>query len=196
GRSTSPRRCASETSRWRSAVHVSGTLAMLDGADPDLERATAMGVSLFAGEAEGRLERVLQDADARTLAPLYNFMDDLPGIEGTPIPLLAARNRAPYRGRRPAAAVPINVRFARSSTCRGASHGTASRVFMSRCAAVTPARVPRLLGQHARGVVSFPLRASHGRRVMTVTTGRRELLTALGGAATWPLAERAQKASG
>jgi hypothetical protein len=70
--------------------HVSGTLSMLDGADPDLERATAMGVSLFAGEAEGRLERVLRDADAGALAPLYNFMDDLPGIEGTPIPLLAA----------------------------------------------------------------------------------------------------------
>jgi radical SAM superfamily enzyme YgiQ (UPF0313 family) len=70
--------------------HVSGTLSMLDDADPDLKCATAMGVSLFAGEAEGRLERVLQDADAGALAPLYNFMDDLPGIEGTPIPLLAA----------------------------------------------------------------------------------------------------------
>ena len=44
--------------------HVSGTISMLDGADADLQRATAMGVSLFAGEAEGRLERVLQDADA------------------------------------------------------------------------------------------------------------------------------------
>jgi len=29
-----------------------------------------MGVSLFAGEAEGRLERILQDADAGALAPL------------------------------------------------------------------------------------------------------------------------------
>ena len=63
---------------------------MLAGADPDLQRAAAMGVALFAGEAEGRLERVLQDAAAGALAPLYNFMDDLPGIEGTPIPLLAA----------------------------------------------------------------------------------------------------------
>ena len=70
--------------------HVSGTLSMLAGADPDLQRAAAMGVALFAGEAEGRLERVLQDAAAGALAPLYNFMDDLPGIEGTPIPLLAA----------------------------------------------------------------------------------------------------------
>ena len=69
--------------------HVSGVLAMLGGADPDLDRARAMGVSLFAGEAEGRLERCLRDAAAGRLQPLYNYMDDLPGIEGTPIPLMA-----------------------------------------------------------------------------------------------------------
>jgi radical SAM superfamily enzyme YgiQ (UPF0313 family) len=69
--------------------HVSGVLAMLDGKDADLDRAREMGVSLFAGEAEGRLDEVLQDAYARRLKPLYNFMDDLPGIEGTPIPLMA-----------------------------------------------------------------------------------------------------------
>ena len=72
--------------------HVSGTLSMLDGVDADLDRAKAIGVSLFAGEAEGRLERVLQDAAAGALAPLYNYMDDLPGLEGTPIPLLAAES--------------------------------------------------------------------------------------------------------
>ena len=49
-----------------------------------------MGLSLFAGEAEGRLDDVLLDAAAGTLKPLYNYMDDLPGIEGTPIPLMAA----------------------------------------------------------------------------------------------------------
>ena len=37
--------------------HVSGVLSMLGGVDADLDRARAMGVSLFAGEAEGRLER-------------------------------------------------------------------------------------------------------------------------------------------
>jgi radical SAM superfamily enzyme YgiQ (UPF0313 family) len=68
--------------------HVSGTIAMLGGVDPDLDRASAMGVSLFAGEAEGRLEDVLRDAWAGAIKPRYNFMDDLPGIEGTPIPLL------------------------------------------------------------------------------------------------------------
>ena len=69
--------------------HVSGVLSMLNGVDADLDRARAMGVSLFAGEAEGRLDEVLHDAAAGTLKPLYNFMHDLPGIDGTPIPLMA-----------------------------------------------------------------------------------------------------------
>jgi radical SAM superfamily enzyme YgiQ (UPF0313 family) len=70
--------------------HVSGTLSMLNGVDRDLDRARAMGVSLFAGEAEGRLDEVLLDAMNGTLQPLYNYMGDLPGIEGTPIPLITA----------------------------------------------------------------------------------------------------------
>ena len=70
--------------------HVSGTMSMLGGNDPDLHRAKAMGISLFAGEAEGRLEQVLQDAYANKLKPLYNFMADLPGIEGMPIPLISS----------------------------------------------------------------------------------------------------------
>jgi radical SAM superfamily enzyme YgiQ (UPF0313 family) len=61
------------------------------GTDPDLERAKAIGVSLFAGEAEGRLQQVLQDAAAGQLEPLYDFTDDLPALEGTPIPLLPAK---------------------------------------------------------------------------------------------------------
>jgi radical SAM superfamily enzyme YgiQ (UPF0313 family) len=70
--------------------HVSGTLSMLKGIDPDLDRARASGVSLFAGEAEGRLDEVLLDAAKGTLKPLYNFMNDLPNIQGTPIPLITA----------------------------------------------------------------------------------------------------------
>jgi len=70
--------------------HVSGTISMLNGLDQDLDRAKAMGISLFAGEAEGRLDQVLQDAATGTLKPLYNYMDGLPGLEGTPIPVLGA----------------------------------------------------------------------------------------------------------
>ena len=70
--------------------HVSGVLSMLNGVDADLQRAREMGVSLFAGEAEGRLDEVLQDAMNGTLKPLYNYMGDLPNIQGTPIPLITA----------------------------------------------------------------------------------------------------------
>ncbi len=70
--------------------HVSGVISMLGGKDADLDRAKALGCSLFAGESEGRLEMVLRDAASGALKPTYNFMDDLPSIEGTPIPFLHA----------------------------------------------------------------------------------------------------------
>jgi hypothetical protein len=70
--------------------HVSGTIAMLAERDPDVRRAEEMGISLFAGEAEGRLEQVLRDAMEGALKPIYNFMDDLPGLEGAAAPLLPA----------------------------------------------------------------------------------------------------------
>ena len=70
--------------------HVSGCLAMLPELPPDLREAQALGVSLFAGEAEGRLDDVLRDARDRALKPLYNFMDDLPSVEDTPTPFLPA----------------------------------------------------------------------------------------------------------
>jgi hypothetical protein len=70
--------------------HVSGCLAMLPEMPANLKEAQAIGVTLFAGEAEGRLDRVLADAHAGRMPPLYNFMADLPGIEGAPIPILRA----------------------------------------------------------------------------------------------------------
>jgi radical SAM superfamily enzyme YgiQ (UPF0313 family) len=70
--------------------HVSGTMAMLKDRDPYVQKALDMGVSLFAGEAEGRLGNVLLDASMNDLQPVYNFMDDLPNIEGVASPLLPA----------------------------------------------------------------------------------------------------------
>ncbi len=71
--------------------HVSGCLAMLDGHAVDLDACRDMGVSMFAGEAEGRFDTVLRDAAAGRLAPLYDYMKDLPGMEGTPVPFLPKR---------------------------------------------------------------------------------------------------------
>ncbi len=69
--------------------HVSGCLAMLPELPPEIQAAQAMGISFFAGEAESRrLDTVLRDAWSGTLAPLYNFMDDLPSLEGEPPPIL------------------------------------------------------------------------------------------------------------
>jgi radical SAM superfamily enzyme YgiQ (UPF0313 family) len=70
--------------------HVSGTLSMLPGVQPEVQEAMDLGISLFAGEAEGRFEQVLSDAWNGTLKPLYNFMDDLPSLSGVPTPLLPA----------------------------------------------------------------------------------------------------------
>ena len=69
--------------------HISGCLAMLPEMPPEMLAAQAMGISFFAGEAEeGRLDQVLRDAWNGTLAPLYNYMDDLPSLEGEPPPFL------------------------------------------------------------------------------------------------------------
>jgi radical SAM superfamily enzyme YgiQ (UPF0313 family) len=70
--------------------HVSGCLSMLPGVTPELQQAMDLGISLFAGEAEGRFEEVLRDAYQGTLKPLYNYMADLPSLDGAPMPLLPA----------------------------------------------------------------------------------------------------------
>jgi radical SAM superfamily enzyme YgiQ (UPF0313 family) len=70
--------------------HVSGTIAMLDQRDPDVRAAEEMGVALFAGEAESRLAELLRDAASGRLMSLYNYMDDLPSLEGVPGPMMPA----------------------------------------------------------------------------------------------------------
>ena len=70
--------------------HVSGTMSMLKERDADVQTALDLGVTVFAGEAEGRLDQVLKDAFYDQLQPVYNFMEDLPNIEGVATPLLPA----------------------------------------------------------------------------------------------------------
>src|SRR5215472_5119860 len=68
--------------------HMSGVISMINGDDASLREAQAMGVSVFAGEAEGRFDEILQDAYAGRLKLLYNYMDDAPPINGAPLPVL------------------------------------------------------------------------------------------------------------
>ncbi|WP_113887919.1 B12-binding domain-containing radical SAM protein [Roseiarcus fermentans] len=79
--------------------HVSGCIAMLPELPPELKEAQALGVALFAGEAEeGRLDTVLRDAWNGELKPLYDFMDQLPSLEGAPAPILPRKHVARTSG--------------------------------------------------------------------------------------------------
>ena len=70
--------------------HVSGCLAMLPEMPADLKEALDLGISLFAGEGEGRIAALLRDAAAGTLAPVYNYLSDIPDMGGAPPPILPA----------------------------------------------------------------------------------------------------------
>ena len=95
--------------------HVSGCIAMLPDLPPDLQDAMDSGITLFAGEAEGQLDDLLRTAYRNELRPLYNFMNDLPGLEGAGDSVPSARRRSPYRRRsdelRRRARLPVPVQL-------------------------------------------------------------------------------------
>ena len=103
--------------------HVSGSLRMLPQMPSELQEAQALGVSLFAGEAEGRMDALLADAYHGRLKAVYNYLDDLPDLRGQPVPLLPEktirRTIARWPRSTPAAAAPSSASSARSSTSRG-----------------------------------------------------------------------------
>lgn len=68
--------------------HVSGSLSMLPELPPEIRNAMNLGISIVVGEAEGHLGELLEDAKRGSLKPLYNWMKDLPSLEGAPIPIL------------------------------------------------------------------------------------------------------------
>ena len=69
--------------------HVSGSISMLPQLPDELKEAMESGIALFAGEAEeGRLVEVFKDAYQATLKPIYNHLDNLPGLEGEPMPIM------------------------------------------------------------------------------------------------------------
>jgi len=102
-------RCMDMARRFRAAglqvaiggFHVSGCLAMLPHVPPDIQEAIDLGMTIFAGEAEGRFDDFLRAAYRRELRPLYSYMNDLPPLEGQVLPRLppaVARRYAPVPG--------------------------------------------------------------------------------------------------
>jgi radical SAM superfamily enzyme YgiQ (UPF0313 family) len=79
--------------------HVSGCVAMLPEMPPELKEALAVGISLFAGEAEEHLDQLLSDAFENSLKPIYNFMQSLPALNGVPMPFLPLEHVRRYAGR-------------------------------------------------------------------------------------------------
>ena len=72
--------------------HISGCLSMLAEMQPDIQEALDLGISLFAGEAEERLDALLRDAASSTLQPIYNYLNDLPSIQSAPVPFLLRKH--------------------------------------------------------------------------------------------------------
>lgn len=68
--------------------HVSGCISMLDGKAVDLDRARELGVTIFAGEAEGRFETILRAIADGSPLPEYDFTRDLVEMTGNPSPFL------------------------------------------------------------------------------------------------------------
>ena len=104
--------------------HVSGCLAMLPAIPPEIAAAQATASRCLPARRRRRLDQVLTDAFKGRLAPLYNFMNDLPGLEGEPTPFLprdaVAKVSSVYSSFDPAAAARSSAPSAPSSTCRAA----------------------------------------------------------------------------
>lgn len=70
--------------------HAAGSIAMLPEVPPEIVAAEELGLTIYAGEAEGRMDQLLQDAWRGELKLRYNFMKDLPGLENAVHPILPA----------------------------------------------------------------------------------------------------------
>ncbi len=68
--------------------HVSGCLAMLPELPADIKEAVDLGVVLYAGEGEGRLEELLRDLHAGTPKAIYNYLSAMPDMARATLPIL------------------------------------------------------------------------------------------------------------
>jgi len=78
--------------------HISGCISMLNEIPADLQEALDLGVTLYAGEAEDQFDNFLLDAKQGSLKPIYNYMNDLPGLQNQVPPLLPESIVRKYEG--------------------------------------------------------------------------------------------------
>ncbi|MBI4354861.1 MAG: radical SAM protein [Candidatus Omnitrophica bacterium] len=69
--------------------HISGSLAMLPQVPREIQTLLDAGVTVVAGEIEGRWEFILRDALSKQLRPLYNFLPQPPALQAAPMPRIS-----------------------------------------------------------------------------------------------------------
>lgn len=81
--------------------HVSGVLALFDTPTPELQRLLDAGVSLVRGEAEapGALLKILRDAWAGEMQPIYNILE-FPDLEHAAVPRVLENLQARFLTRK------------------------------------------------------------------------------------------------
>src|SRR5215475_13036819 len=68
--------------------HAAGSIAMLPECPSEIVEAQKLGISIYAGEAEGKMDEIIKAAWAGKLKPLYNLMKDLPDLANATLPIL------------------------------------------------------------------------------------------------------------
>ena len=93
--------------------HVSGCLSMLDGHAVELDACRKMGIAMFAGEAEGRLDKVLRDAAEGALAAGLQLHEGPAGAGGharaVPPEAVRGAHARPERQFRRGPRLPVSV---------------------------------------------------------------------------------------
>jgi len=73
--------------------HVSGSIAMLPQIPTEIQRLIDAGVTVVAGEIEGRWEGILRDLLEGKRKPVYNFLGSPPDLRCAPMPKVGERYR-------------------------------------------------------------------------------------------------------
>src|SRR3989338_1169644 len=68
--------------------HVSGVTATLPEPPLEILALREAGITIIAGEVEGRLEIILRDSINNQLHPIYNFLNTPPDISQAPMPII------------------------------------------------------------------------------------------------------------